>query len=110
MPDPLRKKLQQWKRERAEKPDRAWMALPDERRAQLVCLLTERNPASAHLVRWSDLTEVERLIIQVEMRGVMRDLAAVAPVLVGKCPAPFIGSRRTVVDDFGAVVQVLESV
>jgi hypothetical protein len=110
MPDHLREKLATWKRERAEKPDRAWMALPDERRAQLVCLLTERNPASAHMVRWSDLTEVERLIIQVEMRGIMRDLAEVAPVLAGKCPAPFIGARRAVVDDFGALVQVLEPV
>lgn len=81
MPAQLREKLQQWKRERAEKPDRAWMALPDERRAQLVCLLTERNPASAHLVRWSDLTEAERIIIGVEIRGFLRDLAAVAPVL-----------------------------
>lgn len=59
----------------------AWFAIPEELRCLLIALCTERDPARGHMVKWSDLNEVEKTTIGVQARSFVRGLGKVAEVL-----------------------------
>lgn len=82
-PEFVREQLARFKAERDAgiNQEAVWFAIPDERRAQLVALCTDRDTARAHMLRWADLTVFERLAIAGECRGLVRDLGKVAGLL-----------------------------
>lgn len=80
-PDHVRALLSRLRAERDPRGDAAWFAIPDERRAQLLALLTERDTERAHMVRWSELTDDEKAVIGTEARGLVRDLGRIAGAL-----------------------------
>lgn len=77
-PAHVRALLARLRAERDPRGDAAWFAIPDERRVQLLALLTERDTDRAHMVRWSELTDDEKAIIGTEARGLVRDLGRIA--------------------------------
>lgn len=59
----------------------AWFRVPDELRCLLVALCTERDTSRAHMLKWSDFTDVEKTTIGVQARSFVRGLGKVAEVL-----------------------------
>jgi hypothetical protein len=59
----------------------AWFRIPDEVRALLIALCTERGTDRAHLIKWQDLTEDEQIVIGVQARALVRGLAGAAESL-----------------------------
>lgn len=59
----------------------AWFKVPDELRCLLIALCTERDPSRGHMVKWSDLNDVEKTTIGVQARSFVRGLGKVAEVL-----------------------------
>ncbi len=82
VPDSVREQLAKLKAERAAriKDDELWLSIPDERRAQLVALCTQRGDRG-HMLLWRDMTVFERMAIASECRGLVRDLGKVAGLL-----------------------------
>lgn len=66
---------------RVSNTNAAWFKVPDELRCLLIALCTERSTERAHMVKWSDLTEVEKTTIGVQARSFVRGLGKVAEVL-----------------------------
>lgn len=83
VPKFVREQLARFKVEQAEgiNQEAAWFAIPDERRAQLIALCTNRDTTRAHMLRWRDLDAFERMTISSECRGLVRDLGKVAGLL-----------------------------
>lgn len=83
VPKFVREQLARFKAERDAgiNQEAAWFAIPDERRAQLIALCTQRDTARAHMLRWADLDVFERMTIAGECRGLVRDLSKVAGLL-----------------------------
>lgn len=59
----------------------AWFRVPDELRCLLVALCTERDTSRAHMLKWSDFSDVEKTTIGVQARSFVRGLGKVAEVL-----------------------------
>lgn len=59
-------------------PDTSWFEIPDELRALLVALCTEHPQERAHMLKWSDLSETDQIIIGSQARSFVRGLSAVA--------------------------------
>lgn len=66
----------------AARRDAAWGALPPATRAALLAECTDRPLLNAERLRWRDLTDAERATIGARARGLARDLAPVAGVLL----------------------------
>lgn len=83
VPDSVREQLATLKAESAAriKEDELWLSIPDERRAQLVALCTQRGGERGHMLLWRDMTVFERMAIASECRGLVRDLGKVAGLL-----------------------------
>lgn len=79
VPASVRKYRESIRREqRPGTPDTSWFEIPDELRALLVALCTEHPQERAHMLKWSDLSETDQIIIGSQARSFVRGLSAVA--------------------------------
>lgn len=85
MPQALRERLGRWKDEHARatacRLDAAWWSIPEGTRDRLIAMCTDRQMTTGLRPRWRDLTDSERAEIAAAVRGLVRDLSAVAGVL-----------------------------
>lgn len=82
VPDQARALLQRLQAETAApKADRAWQGIPQDVRCLLLALCTEITQARAPWVRWSDLSDVEKVTIGVQARSFVRHLGGCAEFL-----------------------------
>lgn len=87
MPQALRERLTEWKRERIGRSleqikGAAWSSIPEATRCELLAVCTDRPTQDAERLRWSDLTLTERAAIGAKSRGLVRDLGRAAGYLV----------------------------
>jgi len=78
-PAAVRQLRDRLKRERPQgSAESSWFEIPDELRALLVALCTDHPQERAHMLKWSDLSETEQIIIGTQARSFVRGLGAVA--------------------------------
>lgn len=86
MPQPLRERLAEWKRERIGRSldqikAAAWASIPEATRCELLAVCTDRPMMDAERIRWAELTLAEQSAIGAKSRGLVRDLGRAAGYL-----------------------------